>query len=372
MKRRKSVDRPGKKQKVPAFRYIPGAKKQSKEFERLRIASWTNHDDPLLGNRRHILATIEDFIHLRKGYDDFLRNVSFLKLLVYDVGYTWPDGNPPKFDAFETTFDFDLPMLMGGGQSRALLLGIAIVEPWMEENVHKLFELDVFYKDANLEQYFYDGLKKQYRNIVLAGRPERSKLSFWKNLGVLADTKAVWDPRTPYDLGLECDDEVTFERALSRAEVADFHADLGTLFARLRNWILVYLRAVLHCDVPILEAISHAWPEALYPVSLMRSEGGVEFVFPWQLSEERNLVFRRWRIITDVFKNNQNIQLRFGDPYSFTGLPDQQLYAAHFNAPITFRNQKRFQSLIPLLPPLFRKYGIVLRGSTFGSYYGLD
>lgn len=368
MKRNKGVGRVGKKQKVSELLYVPGAAKQSKKLERLRVISWTDTDEQIIENRNSILGMLEEFTCTWEY--DVLKDLSFVKLLIYDVYDQWE--NKPFDSEILKTLDSKIPILTGPNGERALLVGIAVVVPWMEEQVHKLIHFEVQWDGSNIPQYFYDTLKTQYRNIVLARRSTDFKLEKLKLLGVLNDTKTIWQPRDPYRLNLGCNDEVIFKKNINRVDLANFYEDLGGLFAQSRNWLLAYLRVALDCDGPILEAVSHAWPESLYPITLGRVEGGVEFVFSWELSEKTNQVGRRYKTVYRASMGNTNIQLRFGGWIAFDGPPDETVYAINTTTTIDLRNEDRFQSVIPLLPSLFQKHGIVLRGSIFGSYYGLD
>jgi hypothetical protein len=369
MKRAKGATKSSKRQKVPSFVYNINSDDQSEDFKNIRVVPWMK-EDPILENRQQILTIISDLNYSNGDQFNVFRDASFLQLLVYDISNPWitkeKDSTAKFFAKIQAS---KVPILMGWGGARAFLLGFAVIQPWVQENVRTLTCMQIFHEDANLDHYLYKHITTLDSKIVLYfRRPPGAELSYWKEIGALAKTKEIWQPRNPDLLGLGRKDEVWFLKDINRSELAALYKDVGRLFASFRNWLLVYLCTALDCDTPILETISHAWPQGFCPIYRV---GCIELIFPWQWDENKENQIPRFNYGKyPLFEIN--IQLQFGGYVPPEGNPLDVVYLSGSATSFYFKKAHQYQSLYHRLVPLFFFHGIRLQGSTFGHYAGLD
>lgn len=371
MKRTKGRKSSAKKQKVPVFKYVPDDPNPHDLFSRIRLIQFMK-DDYLFDDRVEFLKNLETDVWPGRSLNYMVTHSCHLHFLVYDL------CNPARgiidrnlWDPFWNFYGRKKTRVVNGIMGyRAVVLGLAIVEPWVEEQVYRLKYIQEIFQKRNFSELIYDTLKKKFPNIVLYD-------GYGLSAKAIADTKAVWNPRPAKQLGFYCPPKITTLEPLTFAKFAQFLGSMQEMVSRPRDWTLIYLAWILGCNGLILEAISHTWPVGLYPITGTRAQGNIIFAHHWELSEKVNFMNRRYMLVnetlvsSDYWRGRQRILFQMvwhGENRKLTDL----LIFANFSIPWEFEPEPFWIPFIPKLKEVFSKHGMLIRGDVFNDYYTHD
>lgn len=103
--------------------------------------------------------------------------------------------------------------------------------------------------------------------------PTDFSVPYWRKIGALQDTLAIWADRNPAALGLDVDDQFVALRDITSKDLGELAHDLNAWRQRQLDHPLVYSNLALGCDLPILESISHCWPCKKLAIDITRRWG---------------------------------------------------------------------------------------------------
>ncbi len=297
--------------------------------------------------------------------DILVSNANLLHFFIYDL---WRPGDvskdrPPvedrgELDPIFKLLDWDCaePLRLMGGDSSALLLGWALVEPWPEERVHRLHFFDTFFPDCNFESVFYQQLSQKFASLIVF-EPAPASLAMLKHIGALHQTLDIWAGRDPHEIGFGVPDTLCATRDIDKATLDSLVVALSREAASHRNRLMTLLNLAFECDGPILEAISGTWPEPVKVGWLRRFEGGLQFLH-------------------DRHSTGTNKQMRFDlrhhiDP---DGPGDQMIFRTNELHRVSFgpNTKAAWGRHSASWPAIFAEFGLRLNGSSFGHFLGLD
>jgi len=269
--------------------------------------------------------------------------------------------------------------LVIGVDRQALLLGWAIVEKDRTENTRPLRMFDTMIRGHNFGELFYELLSEKLPGLVICDPDQHNAHPshvYWKKIGALADTKRIWGTRSPARIGWGVADLLCASRNITGHEFNQLLRALEKNAARPLCQLAVYLRIALDCDTPILEAVAHTYPQPSKLAWLYRSEGGIEYVYPWQLPKpdaDPNALPRGAN--TSMWRFNENKQMRFKRGFYQVRTLTEVLFAAGDAQTISFRPNNNQQDALwrddrTTWPAIFAEHGMRLTGSSFGAWLG--
>jgi hypothetical protein len=202
-------------------------------------------------------------------------------------------------------------------------------------------------RGLNFGHHFYNLLFNEFDNLIVY-KPFKSSIGWWAKIGALADTRAIWQPRSSKYIGLGVENRLHFYNDLTGAKLRQLEQALQETVVQKRNKTLAYLNLAHGCDVPILETVSTHWPGNCRVRLDARGE-------KWRIRILSKSEEEEWRIEED---DDGEVPPLFE--------PEQVVCAARSSQRISLDDCYREWTQV------FRRFGIRPEGSAFGDFLGLQ